>query len=224
MKTMQQQLQEAYLEMNGILSQEDNQIISEILALDELSKKTLGSYINKAAGGTKGIIKHAYSAGEADDIKKANKHSAKANKRVTGIANATKRLTKEDVEQAIEELFQEACEGLDESVLTELSKKTLGSYINKAANSAAMSYGKHKELQAASDEVDRFTNRHMDDKFKARDKMKAAVGASLKDVESHTSKAIQRIHGISQATKRLTREQKELIGSILEELLAESED
>lgn len=135
--------------------------------------------------------------------------------------------TVDSTDEVVEEITDITEELTDEQIieeilaLDELSKKTLGSYINKAANSAALSYGKHKELEAAADEVHRFTNRHMKNKFKEQDRIKDALGASMKDVEAHRTKAVKRIDGIAKATSRLTKEQKELIGSILEELETE---
>lgn len=132
MKTLQEQLQETYLQMRGILSEEDNKIITDILALDELSKKTLGRY------------------------------------------------------------------------------------INRAADNATMSGIEHGRKKAEADEVDRITNRHMS--FSDRDKIHQVLKTTTKDVENPRNKAIKRIHGITQATKRLTKEQKETIEGILEEI------
>ena len=82
--------------------------------IDELSKKTMGSYVNKAAEriGDKGI-----SAGlkiAADE--KSSGNFKDMGKRQKGIATAVKKLTKENAEQ-----------------IDELSKKTLGSYVKKAS-------------------------------------------------------------------------------------------
>jgi len=76
--------------------------------LDELSKKTLGSYVNRSAN--QAIIKSlANPKDDSDDMKTIDK-------REKGIRLATSKLAKEDIEQ-----------------VDELSKKTLHSYVNKAA-------------------------------------------------------------------------------------------
>jgi hypothetical protein len=86
----------------------------EVEVIDELSKKTMGSYVNKAAEriGTKGV-----SAGlriAADE--KSSGNFKDMGKRQKGIATAVKKLTKEDIEQ-----------------VDEISKATLGSYVKKAS-------------------------------------------------------------------------------------------
>lgn len=102
--------------------------IHEETELDELSKTTLGNYVKKAANdmytqGKKGersaqkankvdgIFKNASQARHRADARKADD---RADKRETGIARAMNRLTKEETE------------------LSEISKKTLGSYVKKA--------------------------------------------------------------------------------------------
>lgn len=67
--------------------------IQEMYQLDELSKKTLGSYIKKAAGGEKGAASQAMMAAHNPN----GGHFSKAVKRVKGIEKATDKLTKEEV-------------------------------------------------------------------------------------------------------------------------------
>lgn len=92
--------------------------------LTEISKKTLGSYVQKAASDLR--VK-SYSRGMKAGLswgkkrppdENADKDEKKVEKRQIGISRATNRLTKEET-------------------LTELSKKTLGSYIKKAAKDAS---------------------------------------------------------------------------------------
>lgn len=123
----------------------------EFAQLDEISKKTLGSYISKASKSASGLATTAmhhknYSkdwANVADSsVGPTKKHASKRSdefakasfdatekqiKRQKGIDTAVKKLTKEDVEQilASEEFAQ----------LDELSKKTLKSYLNKSDTS-----------------------------------------------------------------------------------------
>lgn len=189
MKSLQQQLQEAYLGMKGILSEEDEQVVSDILALDELSKKTLGSYIKKATVATADHAHKSRDTVSRDEDGRA-KEFGKAVKRIKGVSKAVDKLTKEEFEETLDEML----ELLDEEALTELSKKTLGSYINKASKVAATD---------------------------ARD-IGNITGLKLRAAE--TKKVNKRLSNITKATSRLTKEQKELIGSILEELQAEFEE
>lgn len=87
--------------------------LSEEIQIDELSKKTLGSYIKKAKTNVAG---QAYQLGAKDPLKPKASWS-KALGREKHIDKAVDRLTKEEVDQ-----------------LDELSKKTLGSYAPKALN------------------------------------------------------------------------------------------
>ena len=86
----------------------------EVEVIDELSKGTMGRYINKAATkmGSQGVTAGLKIA--ADE--KSSKNFKDMGKREKGIKLAVKKLTKEDAEQ-----------------IDELSKKTMGSYVKKAS-------------------------------------------------------------------------------------------
>jgi hypothetical protein len=88
----------------------------EEVELDEISKKTLGSYVKKASSD---MANNAYALGARDPLKKPGSWN-KAFKRKAGIAKATDRLTKEEVEQ-----------------LDELSPNLLHRYVKKAAGNLA---------------------------------------------------------------------------------------
>jgi hypothetical protein len=106
----------------------------EVEHIDELSKKTMGSYIKKASGAEQPknvmspknvpLTKIAAYQGDSETGyfgKRFNQHTYDKAERLrknreTGIKRATDKLTKEEVE-----------------AIDELSKKTLGSYVNKAA-------------------------------------------------------------------------------------------
>ena len=92
---------------------EDFMMSEDFDQLDEISKKTLGSYVKKASSD---MANNAYALGARDPLRKPGSWN-KAFKRKAGIEKATDRLAKEEVEQ-----------------IDELSKKTLGSYINKSAS------------------------------------------------------------------------------------------
>ena len=83
--------------------------------LNELSKKTLGSYIKKAADD---VSLHSFKAGRGPSYV-SPKDRGKIFNRLDSIGKATDKLAKEE---------------LDEEPLDELSKTTLGSYIKKATN------------------------------------------------------------------------------------------
>lgn len=84
--------------------------------INELSKKTLGSYVKKASPSASAALATAVSSTNPESIKSASKRFSK---RSIGIDKAVNKLTKEDVEQ-----------------IDELSPATLGSYVSKAAKSA----------------------------------------------------------------------------------------
>jgi chorismate-pyruvate lyase len=121
----------------------------EEVDLQELSKKTLGSYVRKASGDAVARAAVGTAAGAAKDHNTAGNQWKKIKTRTSGIDKAMNRLTKEKVlasivnedihnfEDIIHTTLKEhagvALDGLFEELdLQELSKKTLGSYVNKA--------------------------------------------------------------------------------------------
>ena len=112
-------------------------------------------------------------------------------------------LSEEQFDEMMEEGFDVFFEEFEQ--LDELSKDTLKSYVKKAAHSAVNKGAEFGSRHAAADEVDRFTNRHMSDKFANQDKMKAMVGASRKEVQAPLDKANKRVGGIKQAVDKLTK-------------------
>jgi len=108
--------------------------------LDELSKKTLRSYINKSAYSAAG-----YSAGVALNSMKVNSSkkdnsASKLGRRLMGINDASRRLAKEDFD-AILKMVEESTE------LNELSKKKLANYIDAATNDVKMRL--HKAMNSS---------------------------------------------------------------------------
>lgn len=85
--------------MSGISRATDRLTKEEVEELDELSKKTLGSYVKKATGDA---VTKAYKAGDVRD-KDTTKNYMKALGRQIGISKATSKLTKEEVEELDEE-------------------------------------------------------------------------------------------------------------------------
>lgn len=102
-------------------------IQEDVEQIDELSRKTLGSYIKKSsndvarlgskAEGNRAWARsdHSTSGGASAMRRQADEFDVKRNSRLKGVAKAADKLTTEDVEQ-----------------IDELSKKTLTSYTDKA--------------------------------------------------------------------------------------------
>jgi hypothetical protein len=116
-----------------------NPVREEVEELDELSKSTLGSYVNKASRDAS--TSKASSANWAHTSTKAknprvkdaaekysDEEEARHNKRMAGIGQAVKKMTKEEVEE-----------------LDELKKSTLGSYVKKASKDLASRAFDHGE-------------------------------------------------------------------------------
>lgn len=149
--------------------------------LAEISKKVLGSYLNKAikshghAKFSKGLA-----AGDRDERSKKDADVVTA-KRQKGMTTAIKKLTKEDIEQMDESEFNEVCENFEQ--LDEISKKTLGSYIRKAAKD-------HGEARADAEYF----------------KGKGTLGYQ-EFSKKHSDRAKKRTIGITKATKKLTEEE-----------------
>jgi hypothetical protein len=189
--------------------------------IDELSKKTLGSYVKKAAGDA---VTKAYRAGDVRD-KDSGKNYMKALGRQIGISTATSKLAKEEVEE-----------------LDELSKKTLGSYVKKASrNLAGREYKRGAEKDASMSNLQKSYKRDMGI-AKAVDKLtkeeveqidelkKSTLGSYVKKAstnqigntaavlanknDSETDRARKRMGnrmaGIAKATDKLTKEEVEL--------------
>jgi hypothetical protein len=77
----------------------DNNKMAIKLTLNEISKKTLGSYIKKAGRDVENHIYRGVDARARDDHAGFAKHAVKAERRFGGITKATDRLTKESVEE-----------------------------------------------------------------------------------------------------------------------------
>ena len=93
----------------------------EVEQIDELSKKTMGSYIAK---GAKDLADRRFDQGDSEKRKydpdeKDEKEDKKLDKREQGIARAAKKITKEDSEYNYVNTY-----------LDELKKTTMGSYLS----------------------------------------------------------------------------------------------
>jgi hypothetical protein len=88
--------------------------------VNEISKKTLGSYIKKASSD---MANNAYALGARDPLKKPGSWD-KAFKRKAGIAKATDKMTKEAKDHGNMNNGSPAGEGLSPSAKKELARKT----------------------------------------------------------------------------------------------------
>lgn len=163
----------------------------EVEQIDELDKKTLGSYVRRASVDAyrrgQDVEMHSTSRGRANSYGAARRHGEledkgrrKANNRIVGIDRATQRLTKEEVEQ-----------------IDELKKSTLASYVKKASTDQflkgqAVQYHTNKAQNADGAFAKQSKEKHYD-----------AADKALK-------KASNRDTGIQRAADRLARESVEL--------------
>jgi hypothetical protein len=136
----------------------------EEVELDELDKKTLGSYIKKASSDLTNIQRGITSKmrdGETDTDRLSDKRAF----RKQGIAKAVDRITKEEVE------------------LDEVSKSTLGRYVKAASTDAA-------RKTSEKDSVDRdYPNRSFSDRLG----YKKELGKKLNKRRVGISKAVDRL-------------------------------
>lgn len=135
--------------IDGIVAEMRKVIGSKLFSeevVNELSKKTLGSYIKKAADDSAHLASRAISKANYSKTDTGYDDSRKSYKRRQGIAKATDKLTKED-------------EDLEEDEVNELSKKTLASYAHKSGDELqrhaySAGYKSTKSLRLSDRKVD----------------------------------------------------------------------
>lgn len=114
-----------------------------------------------------------------------------------------------------EDLLQ--CEEFEQ--LDELSKGTLGRYVKKASQDMAISHAKKVGMDKEADEVERFTNRGMSDKFANQERIKDMLGVSQAERNKIHARTMKRMSGVGKAIDRLTKEDVDLEESeILDEM------
>jgi hypothetical protein len=180
-------------QMVRMLEAEEARRLQEAKQIDELSKKTLGSYVKKASTDQylkgQAVQYHTNKAQTADGVfakqskekhyDAADKALKKASNRDTGISRAADRLTKEEVEQ-----------------IDELSKDTVNSYWKKAATARYPLDVKARKAQ------DQKTNRIRSGKLLAGYKPKDELSPEEKRTR------MNRIKGMNNAGKRLFRSEE----------------
>jgi hypothetical protein len=185
----------------------------EVEQIDELSKKTLGSYINKAvrsqADREHNIASVAYGAQpekKADQVRNAREMKADQRvikKRDRGVKKAVKRLTREEYENLDElEFTVEDVENFMQTEefeqLDELKKSTLASYVKKASHDVA-----HKGA---------LTRQHANDSEAARkDSRYNDARKSMEKADKTFAKSWKRRENMGKAVDRLAKEEVEQI-------------
>jgi hypothetical protein len=158
----------------------------------ELKKATLASYVKKAGHS---IEQHAGDQREAemadwDDDSERKQAQRNVENRHKGIKNAVKKLAKEEVES-----------------IDEISKATIGSYVKKAADDAAITRkiatdfehrAKTSRKQSMKDANTNIANDYKDKSWKRQDNIKKAVDRLTKEeveqVEESTHVAAPTVH------------------------------
>jgi len=163
----------------------------------------------------------AIQAGDSQNIEKhfENEMSTRIAERLDDMrTNVAKNMFNEDTDEGYDydltlEDIEEFMQTEEYEQLDELSKKTLGSYISKAANNMAINHGYRMTKSAESDEVDRFMNRNTavgyQQKHATTDDIKKTLGADNKSIGKLHHKVGVRARGIDTAVKKLTKEEVE---------------
>jgi hypothetical protein len=152
--------------IRDMMAKEKKPVKEDSEQIDELSKPTMGRYINKAKDS---IDTASYRQGHREALGGSSKPlEKKLTKRHKGIETAVKKLTKEESEQ-----------------IDELSKATMGRYVNKAADRMS-TQGVTAGLKIAADEK------------------------SKKNFDN----IAKRQKGIATAVKKLTKEEQDFIDSL----------
>jgi hypothetical protein len=112
-------------------------LMEDVEQIEELSKKTIGSYASKAVDS---LDTHSFKSAESEAGPISASHDRKASNRNVGLKKAIKRLTKEEIELSDEQIaffdnlsetqFEYLVDNFDQ--LDEISKRVLGNYVQKA--------------------------------------------------------------------------------------------
>lgn len=218
---------ETYSTMNS-----DEEIEEEVEDLEELSNSTLGSYTKKAAADFKDRKPKMGYDGQLKKMQNRNVGVGRALNKMYGEEveeidedlgaqiselirkkNATTSpITRKNIESQIAKLKRQKSKMNEEAEqIDELSKGTLGSYINKSVNKAALAHADVEKARhdysagAALDHATSGTPSHI------RSKAKEVIQRDALDRESKAFRKVRnKITGIERATSRLTKEEVEL--------------
>lgn len=165
---------------------EDTAVEEDVEQVNEISKKLATSYYKGA--------KDEEERTKNDELESPRKKLNRKYGRRTALDRMIKR---EETEEA------------DGEQIDELSKKTLGSYVAKASQSAADTAHELGSRREIAKDVDRFTNRNgwqhgWNDQQAAGANLKTSLKADNKSLDKLNNKAGSRLAGIGKAAKKLT--------------------
>jgi len=174
--------------IRDMMAKEKKPVKEDSEQIDELSKPTMGRYINKAKDSIdmtsyRSGIKDGTAISSSKPYTSNNPLEKKLSKRHKGIETAVKKLTKEESEQ-----------------IDELSKATMGRYINKAATKMG-SQGVTAGLKIAADEK---SSKNFKDMGKREKGIKLAVNKLTKEeqdfIDSLNDADLEQIDELSKKT------------------------
>lgn len=162
----------------------------EVEQIDEISKKTLGSYVKKAASD---MASNAYALGARDPLKKPGSWE-KAFKRKAGIEKASDKLTKEEVEQ-----IDEISKDLAKSYYRKASRD-IGSRASSAQGSRDDAYSSRKKARDNYQVSSLGTRKTTDDDIAAHN---ARADRAISNAKNNERKVKNRAIGMSRASTRM---------------------
>jgi hypothetical protein len=170
---------------------EEFMMSEEFEQLDEISKKVLGSYVKKASSDLASSIHGERDAEENDDEDERKSMAKRAEKRMSGLEKAGKKIAKEEVEQ-----------------IDEISAKTKLSYIDKASRHAASHVYNAKDkanwashyTQAGDWESSKKAHDQSAKEFNKANKRLAGVKAAVKSLAKNVKEEAEQIDELSKKT------------------------
>jgi len=167
--------------MQSLSKEEVERIEEKLTQIDELSKKTLGSYAKKATKDLKSQ-KTNYDYLHSDDDAE---HEDDGSETMKGFDARRIRNKEKGIDRAVSKLAKEETEQIDE-----LSKKTLGSYVNKAAKDSRIhgqiatdfeNTADKARKQSKKDSFERLNRKYLEKSWKREDGIAKAVGKLTKE-------------------------------------------
>lgn len=194
-ESIKREISESLLEskahkMEEMKDANNNGVCDDEEQLDEISKKTLGSYIKKADHEVYRAGRMAALSNRDKDEKGKTEAGEWISKRQKGISKAVDKLTESEQ-------------------LDEISKKTLGSYIKKAGEDYAQTAMKAQQTRSARDRITHLsnTNDFSNDELKTvRKAQNDMYDTNSKKELEHIIHARKRQKGISKAVDKLTKD------------------
>jgi hypothetical protein len=187
-KVHQQYMQKITAKMNKLKQNEAVELGDEVEILDELSKKTLGSYVKGAADRATHNRRMAVSSWERADRETDDKEKEKFNdfgqdqfkkykKRIAGVGKAVDKLTKEDLDLTAE--VDETIEYKTMDIVVNEAEKNYDGYFKAAMKAHGV---KHPGELKSADDKKKFFNK-VDAGFKAKNEDVFVEAYMRSDVE-----------------------------------------